>query len=183
MKIAFYILLFLTSLAQGQTVNLGENDIEKYVKTIDELKTQNKLEEIFYPNMSACGGGLLGYYLDNKLVLIDATYQAELGYSSRTLYIDHDNFVKIIYREHFAEWDKYFEKYPSEKYEFDESKMTYTDTLWTIIFATPTIFLKQVNNKTVNQEIDQTLIETLVKCGQEMQQELNEVTTGNKPNR
>jgi len=39
-------------------------------------------------------------------VLIDATYGAELGFSSREFYIDQDKFLKIIYREYFAEWEK-----------------------------------------------------------------------------
>jgi len=167
----------------GQTAALTELEIEKFTKTIDKLKTENKLKKVFYPNMSACGGGLDGYYLDKKLVLINATYQAELGYSSKTLYINQDNFVKIIYREHFAEWEKYEKKYPSDKYEFDAKKMTYSDTLYTITLATPTVFKKQVGNKTISNEINQTLIDNLVNCGHEMKKELNEVTNVNKPNR
>lgn len=167
----------------GQTTSMTEPEIEKYAKNIDKLKTENKLEKVFYPNMSVCGGGLDGYYLDKKLVLIDATYQAELGYSSRTLYINQDNFVKIIYREYFAEWEKYEKKYPSDKYEFDAKKMTYSDTLYTITLTTPTVFKKQAGNKTISNEINQTIIDNLVNCGQEMKKELNEVTNANKPNR
>ena len=133
--------------------------------------------------MSFCGGGLHGYYLDKELVLIDATYQAELGFSSRTMYIAQDNFVKIIYLEHFAEWGKYEKKYPSDKYEFDAKKMTYSDTLYTITLATPTVFKKQAGNKTISNEINQTLVDNLVNCGQEMKNELNEVTKENKPKR
>jgi hypothetical protein len=183
MKKLIYILTFLTSLVYGQTTTLTEPEIEKYAKTIENLKAENKLEKIFYPNMSACGGGLYGYYLDNKLVLIDATYQAELGYSSRILYINQDNFVKIIYREHFAEWEKYEQKYPSDKYEFNEKKMTYSDTLYKITLATPTVFKKQAGNKTISIEINQTLIDELLHCGREMKEELNEIKYKNKPNR
>jgi hypothetical protein len=160
----------------GQATKLTEPEIEKFTKTIDMLKTENKLEKISYPDMSACGGGLDGYFLDKKLVLIEATYQAELGYSSKTLYVDHDVFVKIIYREHFAEWGKYESEYPSDKYEFNANKMTYSDILYTITFATPMVFEKQTGNKIIRNEINQTLIDDLVNCGQEMKKELNEVT-------
>jgi hypothetical protein len=166
----------------GQTTKLTVSVVENYVNSIDKMKAKNKLEKIFYPNMSGCGGALYGYYLDKKLVLIDATYQAELGFSSKTIYIDQDNFVKIIYREHFAEWGKYEQKYPSDKYEFDASKMTYTDTLYTISLTNPTIFKKQAGKMTISTEINQPLINKLVNCGQEMKRELNEVTKDKKLN-
>ena len=119
MKNLVYILFLLTNLTFSQTVKLTEPEIEKYVKSIDKLKAENKLVKISYPNMSGCGGGVDGYYLNKNLVLIDATYNAELGFSSRTIYIDQDKFLKVIYREHFAEWGKYEEKYPENgKYRF-----------------------------------------------------------------
>lgn len=159
----------------------SSSKIADYVRTIDTLKNQNKLEKLSYPNMSACGGGLDGYYLDQKLVLIDATYNAELGFSSKKYYIDQEKFVEIIYREYFAEWEKYEQKYPSEKYEFDASKMTYTDTVYTISFATPTILTtKNSDRKIISREIDEELFERLVQCGEDMQRELNEIMTENK---
>lgn len=163
----------------------SSSEIASYIKTIDTLKNQNKLEKLSYPIMSACGGGLDGYYLNKKIVLIDATYKAELGFSSRKYYIDQEKFVEIIYREYFAEWEKYEQKYPSEKYEFDESKMTYTDTIYTISFTTPTILMtKQSNNKIISRETDEKLLERLVQCGEDMKRELNEVINENKsPNR
>lgn len=159
----------------------SSSKIATYVISIDSLKNQNKLEKLSYPNMSACGGGLDGYYLNKKLVLIDATYKAELGFSSKKYYIDQGEFVEIIYREYFAEWEKYEQKYPSEKFEFDESKMTYTDTIYTISFTTPTILTtKQSDNKIISRETDAKLIEKLVKCGEDMKRELNEITNEHK---
>jgi hypothetical protein len=158
------------------------SEIENYVLAVDELKNQNRLEKISYPNMSACGGGIDGYYSNNKLVLIDATYQAELGFSSRAFYLKNDSVVRIIYREHFAEWEKYEQNYPSDKYEFDASKMTYTDTLYTITLTNPKLFTKQSNDKIISNELDEKsekLIELLLKCGEEMKQELNTVINDN----
>lgn len=68
MKKIVYILILLTNLTFGQKVKLTEPDIENYTKTIDNLKKENKLVKIFYPNMSSCGGGLYGYYLNKNLV-------------------------------------------------------------------------------------------------------------------
>jgi hypothetical protein len=162
-------------------------EIENYVLAVNEMKNENRLEKISYPNMSACGGGLDGYYSNKKLVLINATYQAELGFSSRALYFKNDSIVRIIYREHFAEWEKYEKNYPSDKYEFDASKMTYSDTLFTITLTNPILFTKQSNDKLISNEMDEKdekLIEQLIKCGQEMKQELKEMMNENKsPNR
>jgi len=176
MKHLIYILaLLLTNLTFGQTTELTEPEIEKYVKTIDQLKNENKLVKISYPNMSACGGGLHGYYLNKNLVLIDATYGAELGFSSREFYIDQDKFLKIIYREYIPEWEKYELNYPADKYEYDPSKMTYTDTIYSIILANPTVFRKKADKKTVSTKVNQKLIDNLVACGQKMTLELQEV--------
>jgi hypothetical protein len=175
MKTIITILIFLTNLTFGQTVKLTAPEIDKYTESIDKLRAGNKLVKVFYPNMSFCGGGLYGYYLNKKLVLVDATYQAELGFSSKTYYIEHDNYVKIIYREHFAEWGKYEEKYPHDKFDFDPSKMTYTDTIYSIVFANPTIFNKKSKGKTISNKLDQSLIDRLQNCGLEMKAELHEV--------
>ena len=171
---------------QGYSLLDASEIANNYVEKIDSLKNKNNLEKISYPNMSACGGGLNGYYLDKKLVLIDATYQAELGFSSRTFYVDNNIFVFIIYREHFAEWEKYEQKYPSNKYEFDASKMTYTDTLYKITLTTPILFEIISNDKLISNRFDeksQLLIPELLKCAEEMKQELNEITNNKSPNR
>ena len=128
--------------------------------------------------MSACGGGLYGYYHDQKLVLIDATYRAELGFSSRTIYVKDSLFVKIVYREHFAEWEKYDQKYPSDKYKWNPEKMTYTDTLYTISLGSPIDFTKRAAGKVVSRQVNQELIDELICCGKEMRRELAEVESG-----
>jgi hypothetical protein len=67
------------------------------------------------------------------LVLIDATYNAELGFSSRTIYMDQGKFLKVIYREHFAEWGKYEEKYPHDK--IDKLDDTTSTTANVVLFG------------------------------------------------
>jgi hypothetical protein len=150
-------------------------EIEKYVKSVDKLRAENRLVKISYPNMSGCGGGVDGYFLNESLVLIDATYGAELGFSSRIIYIKQDKFLKIVYREHFAEWGKYQAKYPSDKFEYDPTKMTYTDTVYSITLTNPTVFHKNAGNKIISVKLDQPLLEKLLNCGQQMTLELQEV--------
>lgn len=124
----------------------SSSKIATYVETINQLKDQNELEKIAYPNGSACGDKLDGYYLDKKLVLMDASSTTESGFSSKKFYIDQDKFVEIIYQEYFLEWESYEQNYPSNKIELDSSKMTYTDTVYTISFTTP--------KKTVGEQIN-----------------------------
>lgn len=175
MKHIIYIAFFLSNLSFGQTLNLTETDIEKYAMKIDQWKTENKLVKISYPNMSACGGGVDGYYLNQKLVLIDSRYNAELGFTTKTYYLDQDKFLKIVHNQHFAEWGKYEQNYPPDKFEYDASKMTYTDTTYSIMFSDPIVFQKKSDNKLIGHKIDQTLMDRLVSCGQEMRLELDEV--------
>lgn len=168
-------MVFLTNLTFGQAVKLTAPEIEKYAKSIDKLRTENKLVKISYPNMSGCGGGVDGYYLNKKLILIDSRYNAELGFSSRTFYNCQDKFIKVIYREHFAEWVKYDKNYPPEKFEYDPTKMTYTDTVYSITLSNPTVFFKKADNKIITNKLDQTLIDGLLNCGEEMKVQLQEV--------
>ena len=175
MKNIVYILFLVTNLTFGQTVKLTAPEIEKYTRSVDKLWTENKLVKISYPNMSGCGGGIDGYYLNENLVLIDSRYNAELGFSSRTCYIEQDKILKIVYREHFAEWEKYEKNFPPDKYEWDPTKMTYTDTIYSIFMGNLTDFHKKSANKIISSKLDQSLLDRLVSCGQEMKLELQEV--------
>ena len=175
MKNILFIFILLSNLTLGQTVPSTATEIDAYVTSIEQLKAANKLVKISYPNMSSCGGSVDGYYLNKKLVLIDATYSAELGFSSKTMYLHQDKFLKVIYREHYAEWGKYERKYASEEQEFDPSKMTYTDTVYSITLANPAVFVKKAGNKVVSKKVNNSLVERLLKCGQQMKGELTEV--------
>lgn len=173
MRLIIVILILFTKISFGQTWT--KDEIEDYCSKIDKLKSENDLVKVLYPNMSACGGGLYGYYQGNELILISSTYSAELGYSSKTVYFKDDKAVKIIYREHFAEWGKYEEKYPSDKYEWNPDKMTYSDTLYSISFSSPILFEKSSYEKFLDNQIDYELIKRLTDCTTEMRNELGEV--------
>jgi hypothetical protein len=175
MKYIVYIFILITKLTFGQTVKETAPDIERYVNSINMLKAENKLVKIFYPNMSSSGAKLYGYYLNKNLVLIDASYNSKLGFSSKTFYIDHDKFLKVIYREHYSVWRKYEEKNMNDKFEFDPVKMTYTDTIYSVILSTPKVFNKIVRDKIISKKLDQFLIDELFSSGQQMKLELNEV--------
>ena len=140
------------------------------IKEIDSLYDNGILTKIFYPNMSACGGGLYGFYYNNELILIDSKYGAELGFSSKKIYWNGNKILKIKYRQHFAEWGKFEKKHPKD--EWDDNKMTYSDTIYKIIFGDKYEFKKMTNEKVISTKIDSTLIKKLTDCGKRMKMEL-----------
>ena len=142
---------------------------------IDSLFDNGILTKKFYPNMSACGGGLFGFYYNNELKLIDSKYQAELGYSSKKIYWNGNEILKIKYREYFAEWEKYEKNYPPKKVEYDPNKMTYSDTIYEITFGDKYEFKKIADNKLISTKTDSTLIEKLTDCGKRMKTELESI--------
>ncbi|MGB1042623.1 MAG: hypothetical protein ACPGU6_04455 [Tenacibaculum sp.] len=104
----------------------NNNNILKFtIKEIDSLFNNNILTIKDYNSKSVCGGSLDGYYFKNQLVLLEAKYSAELGYSYKKMYLKGNKFSKIIYREYFAEWEKHNKNTP-------DSEMIYSDTLYTI---------------------------------------------------
>jgi hypothetical protein len=143
---------------------------------IDSLYVNGVLTKKFYPNMSACGGGLAGFYYQNELKLIDSKYQAELGYSSKKIYWNGNKILKINYREYFAEWGKYEQNYPPDKVEYDPNKMTYSDTIYEITLGTKYEFKKIAHEKIIFEKIDSTLIDKLIDCGKRMKSELESIT-------
>jgi len=143
------------------------------IKKIDSLYNSGILTKVFYPNMSACGGGLYGFYYDNELILINSKYGAELGFSSKKIYWNGNKILKIKYRQYFAEWGKYKKKYPKD--EWDESKMTYSDTIYKITFGEEYEFKKMAGEKIISTKTDSTLIKKLTDCGKRMKMELESI--------
>ncbi len=146
--------------------------IDSLTRTYDRLIEEKALTKYFHPNMSRCGGGIDGYYQDSTLLIIDATYQAELGFSSKKIYWNKDDIVKITYREYFAEWGKYEEKYPSGKHEWDPGKMTYTDTVYQMTLGKEYHMQKMADEKLISEQLDSVLVKRLIDCGFEMKNEL-----------
>jgi hypothetical protein len=156
---------------QGQKTELTNFTIME----IDSLYDNGILNKKFYPNMSACGGGLYGFYYNNDLKLIDSEYGAELGFSSKKIYWNGNKILKIKYREYFAEWGKYEKNYPPKKVEYDPSKITYSDTIYEITFGDKYEFKKMAEEKVISTKTDSTLIEKLTDCGKRMKTELESI--------
>ncbi|WP_299125373.1 hypothetical protein [uncultured Tenacibaculum sp.] len=142
------------------------------IMEIDSLFDNGILSKKFYPNMSACGGRLYGFYYNNDLILIDSKYGAELGFSSQKIYWNGNKILKIKYREYFAEWEKYQKNYPPKKVEYDPSKMTYSDTIYEITFGNKYGFKKMAKEKVISIKTDSILIEKLTDCAKQMKTEL-----------
>lgn len=154
----------------------NEKSFQAYILQIDQLRKQGKLKKYFYPNMSFCGGGLYGYYLGDELIYIDATYGADMGYSSKKIYWRNNSIIKIIYHERYAEWGKYQEKYPNHK-NIDPSKMTYTDTTQIIEFDKKIRYQTLFKQKKSTSMIDSLSINRLIECGKTMKKELESEKT------
>lgn len=145
------------------------------IREIDSLFDNGILSKKFYPNMSACGGGLYGFYYNNDLILIDSKYGAELGFSSQKIYWNENKILKIKYREYFAEWGKYQKNYPPKKVKYDPSKMTYSDTIYEITFGNKYGFKKMAKEKVISIKTDSILIEKLTNCARQMKSELESI--------
>ncbi|MGB1247809.1 MAG: hypothetical protein ACPG4Z_02920 [Chitinophagales bacterium] len=160
---------------QTSLENLNKLHYSFTTHQIDSLYKNNKLTKIIYPNMSTCGGALEGYYFQDNLLYINSKYGAEIGFSSKKIYWNKDEIRKIIYKEHFVEWDEYAEKNHQGKTEYDSSKITYSDTIYEINFEATTKFKKIVNNEIISTKSDSTIIERLVNCGIQMKVELESI--------
>ncbi len=141
------------------------------IKKNELIKVEESTQKFFYPNMSYCGGALYGIYKNKELIRIESTYSGELGYSTKNVDFEKNELVKIIYYEHFPEWDKYYEKYPDLD-DIDPEKMTYSDTLYILEFGKKRSFEKYAGKKLISTENDEELVESLVTCIEIMKNEL-----------
>ena len=155
---------------------LTKTQIDSIVKLIDKEINDKVLTKYFHPNMSVCGGAIWGYYLDSTLLVIDSRYGAELGYVTQKVYLYNSEIIKINGEGEAAEWEKYEEKYPHEKYEFDESKMTYMHSEYEIFFGENVQILGDM-------ESDSTSINRLINCANTMNKELNREKKLDEPHR
>ena len=127
--------------------------------------------------MSFCAGSLTGYYYDKKLVYITGVYAAELGFSEQKLYLKDTIPYKLSYRQYFAEWGKYYLKYPNKELDLDEKKMTYSDTIFHVTFTNPIKIVKTSKNKYVDNKMDKDLLKYLTGCVKTMFAELESEKT------
>ena len=134
---------------------------------------QPEIERISYPQMSFCGGGLEGIYSNGKLIRIESTYGYDMGYSEKNIDFKNGRIIKIEYREHYADWDKYNQRYGNDEDNIDASKMTYFDTLYILKFEPKRQFTIYSGKKRIQQQISKELIDRLLDCTAIMQKELN----------
>jgi hypothetical protein len=166
------ILALSAQIAYGQSIS--ESEIMMQVDKIDSIKRDSGFVYTFYPNMSACGGAVEGYFQNGTLSLIESTYNAELGYSSKIVYYKDDSIIRIVYHEHHADWETYDNNYPNDQYKWNPSKMTYTDERYTLNFADKPILYKMKDNTWIEIKINQELVDELIGCAGEMKRLLVE---------
>ena len=97
---------------------------------LDSLNRDSKTE-YNYPNLTKWGALKLKY-LRGDLIVIESTYNAELGFVKNVYYLHNSKIYRIKCIAHIPDWDKYYEDYPLDKFEEISEKMTYKDS--TIIF-------------------------------------------------
>lgn len=154
----------------GLTAENEQNPETKQKADTNAKKPARQLKRYFYPNMSACGGAVYGFYEGESLVKINATYGAELGYSQRIVEFKNGQITQITYVQHVAEWEKYREKYPYE--EFHEGEMTYTNRKFVIEFGLKNRYREYVNGQLVSKAIEEDLVNQLTECAYQMQSDL-----------
>lgn len=138
----------------------------------EKRKTEKETQRYFHPQKSYCGGALYGIYQDKVLIRIESTFGGEYGYSSKDVDFEKDKIVKITYRENYAEYDKYREKYPDLE-SIEPEKLTYSDTVYVLEFGKVTSFKKYAGKKLISTQINKELLNNLVNCVETMKRELN----------
>jgi hypothetical protein len=96
-----------------------------------------------------------------------------MGYSEQNIDFKDGRITKIEYRQHYANWEKYNERYGAEGGDIDPSKMTYFDTLYILKFKPKREFTIYSGKKKVNGEVSKELLKSLLDCTVTMQNELN----------
>jgi hypothetical protein len=139
-----------------QPTSFTETEIDKYEAHIKQLKKEGKLEKIGHRDMTAWGT-LTGYYLDQKLVLMEAFMGAENRAGTRHYYINQDTFVKVTFQQDLRE-----------------------DNEGSLILTTPVIVKMKEGNKITKIDAPQELITKNVKDGYSMRKYLEDLKNKNK---
>lgn len=124
------LLIWTTSFAFCQSSASDIKKIDDYKLSIDSKLSSKKLTEKFYPNMSALGDAVYGYYSEKKLVLIKTRFNAEAGYQSINFYLYNDTLVyafekqrQIKEPDNKADYDAYIKKYSDKNGNIDFTKI------------------------------------------------------------
>jgi len=157
---------------QNSRVNHADKTTNDDTSSFQSNQDQPKVERFSYPQMSFCGGGLEGIYSNDELIRIESTYGYENGFSEKNIDFTEGKITKIEYREHYADWETYNQRYGKEEGDIDPSKMTYLDTLYILKFEPIRHFTIYSGKKRVQQQVSKELIDRLLDCTATMQKEL-----------
>ena len=155
-------LLFLIFMQVSYSQNIRMNDIEINILKIDKLKQQNKLEILGIDDMKTCGGSLIGYYFNNKLVLLISQNGGETGTIINKYYIENNKIIKIENLENYKFINDNSKIHIPNKKNITEKKEFY---------FTPKIVIKKnfKKEKIITYSDDQ-----IISCGKNMIELLNE---------
>lgn len=154
-----------------ETVSTDESPDTVNTHHETRVKETQNIQKYFYPNKSHCGGALYGIYQEGELIRIESTFGAELGYSSKDVDLKKGKITRITYREHYADYDQYRERFPDEE-TIDPDRMTYTDTLYVLDFGKKSSFKKYAGKKLITTLTDEELTNRLLSCVDAMKKEL-----------
>lgn len=122
------------------------------VELIDSLYRAGDLVQKIYPDMSVCGGSLVGFYRNGDLMLMDANYNGEQGRLAQKVYWNKEQIIQIKY---------------------DIISLGAIDTSYVITLGERYTYQRIVDGKVVSRTIDGELVEELISCSMEMRRELN----------
>lgn len=162
--------------ASKTTQNAEVNHVDKtkhdHTSSFQSNQDQPKVERFSYPQMSFCGGSLEGLYSNGELIRIESTYGYDMGYSEKNIDFKDGRITKIEYRQHYADWETYNQRFGDEERDIDPSKMTYFDTLYILKIHPKREFKIYSGKKRVNRDVSKELIQGLLDCTDAMQKEL-----------
>ena len=104
LKLLFFLLCLTIFSTSIYARDLSKKEINLYVKKINRLKSQKKLTKYVLPHKSQLGA-LSGYYLDGKLVYMEAVHGGDQLENRYYIYLKDNKTYKAIV-EHF--------RYPNE---------------------------------------------------------------------
>ncbi|WP_395046730.1 hypothetical protein [Flavobacterium sp.] len=155
-------LLFLISLKISYCQNIKPSDIEINILKIDKLKLQNKLKILDIDDIKTCGGNLIGYYYNNKLVLLISQNGGETGLIINKYYVENNKIIKIENLEDFRFINNISKIHTLMKKNIIEKKEFY---------FTPKIVIKKNFKK---EKILTYSDKQIINCGKNMIELLNE---------
>ena len=155
-------LLFLISLKISYSQNIKPNDIEIKILKIDKLQQQSKLDILGINDIKTCGGNLIGYYYNNKLILLISQNIGETGTITNKYYIQNNKIIKIENLEDYAFINNNSNTQTPKTKKIIEKKEFY---------FTPKIFIKKNFKK---EKIITYSDEQIITCGKNMIKLLNE---------